>query len=81
MTVNELVIKLLHLPNQQQEVTPVLLAEKIGMELYDEKNTIVAYECDRQRCQHKCYECNHTTDIEHAKNFKREHGLYIEEIR
>lgn len=36
MTVNELILKLLHLPNQQQEVTPVLLSEKIGMELYDE---------------------------------------------
>lgn len=81
MTVNELVIKLLHLPNQQQEVTPVLLAEKIGMELYDEQNTIVAYECNHKKCQHKCHDCNHTTDIEYAKNFKREHGLYIEEIR
>ncbi len=29
----------------------------------------VLYICDRMKCEHCSYECKHTTDIMHAKNF------------
>lgn len=41
----------------------------------------IAYICDKKACGEKCpsHICNHTHDIEHAKNFKRfSEGKYIE---
>ena len=43
------------------------------------EKTEVLYECDRKRCK-CCHEgiCHLTTDIEHAANFERVKGFYIE---
>ena len=30
----------------------------------------VLYVCDRRACDQCSHECNHTTDISHAKNFE-----------
>ena len=38
----------------------------------------VAYICNGTACDGECDECHHTTDIEHAKNFKCVDGKYIE---
>lgn len=54
------------------------IAQKIKekYDLADRPN--IAYICDGTACGGKCDECHHTTDIEHAKNFKRVDGKYIE---
>lgn len=39
----------------------------------------VLYICDREKCD-KCFSnCDHTTDINHAANFKKIDGIYIEQ--
>ena len=41
-------------------------------ELEDKQDRIVVYACDRQICGDKCHDdCAHTTDIDHAKNFRK----------
>lgn len=41
-------------------------------ELEDERDRIIVYACDREICGDKCHdECAHTTDIDHAKNFRK----------
>ena len=44
------------------------------------KESNVLYVCDgrRERCSQSCRECGHTSDIVHAKNFKKEQGTYVE---
>lgn len=39
----------------------------------------IAYICDRKRCEYCDEICNHTTDIEHAVNFRKvEDGVWFE---
>ncbi len=40
----------------------------------------VLYICDGKACgeNHECDLCHHTTDIEHAVNFKKEGTIYAE---
>ena len=39
----------------------------------------VLYECDRRACHDKCsLSCRHTSDINHAKNFEYDNGIWIE---
>ena len=41
-------------------------------ELEDERDRIIVYACDREICGDKCHDdCAHTTDIDHAKNFRK----------
>ena len=40
----------------------------------------IAYICDGTACDGECDECHHTTDIEHAKNFKRIGIKYMEKM-
>ena len=38
----------------------------------------IAYICNRQRCGDRCSpECNHTTDIKYAANFKKVSGAEL----
>ena len=46
-----------------------------------DKDNKILYLCDRKQCDccHEGHTCSHTTDIEHAKNFKKVYeGLYME---
>lgn len=43
---------------------------------YNDKK--VLYLCDGGQCEICSNECNHTTDIDHAKNFNKKFGLYVE---
>lgn len=44
-----------------------------------DEQTIVVFECDGKQCRECMGECRHTTDVRHAKNFKRvEPGCYEE---
>lgn len=43
---------------------------------YNDKR--VLYLCEGGQCKNCSNECNHTTDIEHAKNFNKEFGVYVE---
>lgn len=45
-----------------------------------DEQTIVVFECDGKRCRECMGECRHTTDVRHAKNFKRVEAGYYEEI-
>lgn len=46
---------------------------------YDNKSPDkVLYLCDGGQCETCSNECNHTTDIDHAKNFNKEFGVYVE---
>ena len=46
---------------------------------YDNKSPDkVLYLCDGRQCETCSNECNHTTDIDHAKNFNKEFGVYVE---
>lgn len=39
----------------------------------------VLYLCDHRACnKHGCVECNHTTDVRHAKNFENVNGTFVE---
>lgn len=39
----------------------------------------VLYLCDHKACnKHGCVECNHTTDVRHAKNFENVNGTFVE---
>lgn len=38
----------------------------------------ILYLCDGGQCETCSNECNHTTDIDHAKNFNKEFGVYVE---
>lgn len=41
-------------------------------ELEDERDRIIVYACDGEACSEDCpAECAHTTDIDHAKNFRK----------
>ena len=43
------------------------------------KETKIFYLCDRKACQLCSGEnCDHTKNIEHARNFKNKHGIYVE---
>ena len=46
---------------------------------YDDKSPKkILYLCDGGHCETCSNECNHTTDIDHAKNFNKEFGVYVE---
>ena len=45
-----------------------------------DEQTIVVFECDGKQCRECMGECRHTTDVRHAKNFKRVEPGYYEEI-
>lgn len=46
---------------------------------YDDKSPKkILYLCDGGQCETCSNECNHTTDIDHAKNFNKEFGVYVE---
>ena len=46
---------------------------------YDNKSPDkVLYFCDGGQCETCSNECNHTTDIDHAKNFNKEFSVYVE---
>jgi hypothetical protein len=45
-----------------------------------DEQTIVVFECDQKQCRECMGECRHTTDVRHAKNFKRVEPGYYEEI-
>ena len=49
-----------------------------GLKENHEQKTKIAYLCDRRRCEKCGVDCTRTFDIEHAKNFRKEVGLYIE---
>lgn len=61
-------------------VGAVILKEKEQKQYKGEKR--VAYLCDKKRtCSaFGCRQCEHTTDIAHAKNFKREYDGAFTEI-
>ena len=41
-------------------------------ELEDERDRIIVYACDGEACGEDCHDgCAHTTDIDHAKNFRK----------
>ena len=41
---------------------------------------VVFYLCDKKKCERCSKDCKHTTDIKHAKNFKKlRDGVYYEE--
>lgn len=43
------------------------------------KETKIFYLCDRKACRLCSGEnCDHTKNIEHARNFKNKHGIYVE---
>lgn len=47
---------------------------------YDDKSPKkVLYICDEKKCANCSDECIYTSDIDHAKNFNKEYGVYIEE--
>ena len=47
---------------------------------YDGKSSKkVLYVCDRKQCDKCSEECSYTSNIDHAKNFDKEYGIYIEE--
>lgn len=41
----------------------------------------VLYLCDRRKCEACKPYCTHTSDIEHAVNFERVHGLVYEKVK
>lgn len=46
---------------------------------YDDKSPKkVLYLCDEEQCENCSTECKHTTDIDHARNFNKEYGIYVE---
>lgn len=46
---------------------------------YDDKSPKkVLYLCDEEQCEKCSIECKHTTDIDHARNFNKEYGIYVE---
>lgn len=46
---------------------------------YDDKSPKkILYLCDGGQCETCSNKCNHTTDIDHAKNFNKEFGVYVE---
>lgn len=47
---------------------------------YDDKSPKkILYVCDGEKCENCSEECMYTSDIDHAKNFNKEYGIYIEE--
>ena len=44
----------------------------------EEEKPTVLYICDRRACAVCHRECSHTKNINHAENFSREYGAYIE---
>lgn len=47
---------------------------------YDDKSPKkVLYVCDEKKCENCSEECMYTSDIDYAKNFNKEYGVYIEE--
>lgn len=38
----------------------------------------ILYLCDSGQCKNCSNECKHTTDINHAKNFNKKFGVYVE---
>lgn len=61
-------------------VTGYLLAiESIECDLMEKNERRILYICDRRKCNNCSMECRHTTDIEHAVNFKNIDGYYTEE--
>lgn len=41
-------------------------------QLEDEQDRIIVYACDGEACGEDCHDgCAHTTDIDHAKNFRK----------
>ena len=64
----------------------LLAIESLGSPIYNdecdlmEKNERrILYICDRRKCNNCSMECTHTTDIEHAVNFKNIDDYYMEE--
>ena len=52
---------------------------KTNMEyLLGEEQKRVLYLCDEEQCKKCSNECKHTTDINHAKSFNKEYGVYVE---
>ena len=49
-----------------------------NMNVAEECNTKVAYLCDRRACTSCNAGCGYTTNIEHAKNFKRKGTVLID---
>lgn len=51
-------------------------------DISEAKQKKILYMCDRKKCgpNHDCFECNHTADVTHAVNFKRDilNDLYVE---
>lgn len=55
------------------------LMEKNECDLMEKNERRILYICDRRKCNNCSMECTHTTDIEHAVNFKNIDGYYTEE--
>ena len=46
--------------------------------LIENPESRILYECDRLLCSICNPECNHTSNIRHAQNFRRENGVFVE---
>ena len=57
----------------------LLAIESIECDLMEKNKRRILYICDRRKCSNCSMECTHTTDIEHAVNFKNIDGYYMEE--
>lgn len=57
----------------------LLAIESIECDLMEKNERRILYICDRRKCNNCSMECTHTTDIEHAVNFKNIDGYYTEE--
>ena len=57
----------------------LLVIESLECDLMEKNERRIRYICDRRKCNNCSMECAHTTDIEHAVNFKNIDGYYTEE--
>ncbi len=57
----------------------LLAIESIECDLMEKNKRRILYICDRRKCNNCSMECTHTTDIEHAVNFKNIDDYYMEE--
>lgn len=56
---------------------------RLRAELSEQITPRVAFVCDGRACDNDCWPsyCHHTEDVEHAANFTKIDGKYIEEFR
>lgn len=57
----------------------LLAIESLECDLMEKNERRILYICDRRKCNNCSMECTHTTDIEHAVNFKNIDDYYMEE--